>query len=114
VPPTGGIGSQAGKITAQVPAPRVPLKIISGTKSAEGTPDYLAALPHKTITVFNEHAKVNQTYTGVLLIDLLTPLGVAAKPHGKDFALYLVAEGETAIRLPTPWPRPTWICRTLR
>ncbi len=92
-PPMGGMGSQTGKITAQIPAPAGPLKITFGAKSAEWTPDSLAALPHKTITVYNEHAKVNQTYTGVSLIDLLTPLGVPAKPHGKDFVLYLVAEG---------------------
>ncbi len=74
-------------------APSGPLKITFGEKSAEWTPATLAALPHKSITVYNEHAKVNQTYSGVPLIDLLTPLGVTAKPHGKDFRLYIVAEG---------------------
>jgi hypothetical protein len=73
--------------------PAGPLKIVFADKSAEWTPATLAALPHKTITVFNEHAKVNQTYSGVLLIDLLTRLGVPDKPHGKDLRLYLVAEG---------------------
>jgi hypothetical protein len=90
-PPMGGMGSQAGKIAAQVPAPTGPLDITFGAKSGEWTPATLAALPHKTITLYNEHAKANQTYSGVLLIDLLTPLGVPAKPHGEDFALYLVA-----------------------
>jgi hypothetical protein len=70
-----------------------PLKIAFGDKSAEWTPATLAALPHKTITVYNEHAKANQTYSGVELIDLLKPLGVAEKPHGQEFRLYLVAEG---------------------
>jgi hypothetical protein len=70
-----------------------PLKVSFGDKSAEWTPATLAALPHKTITVFNEHAKANQTYSGVALIDLLKPLGVPDKPHGKDLRLYLVAEG---------------------
>ncbi len=70
-----------------------PLKITFGKNSAEWTPATLAALPHKTITVFNEHAKANQTYSGVALIDLLKPLGVPDKPHGKDLRLYLVAEG---------------------
>jgi len=73
--------------------PAGPLKITFEAKSAEWTPVTLAALPHKTITLYNEHAKVNQTYTGVSLIDLLTPLGAPAKPHGKEFKLYLVAEG---------------------
>ena len=70
-----------------------PLKIAFGDKSSEWTPATLAALPHKRITVYNEHAKTNQTYGGVELIDLLTPLGIPAKPHGKDFRFYLVAEG---------------------
>jgi hypothetical protein len=70
-----------------------PLRITFDNKSAEWTPATLAALPHKTITAFNEHTKANQTYTGVALIDLLKPLGVPDKPHGKDLRLYLIAEG---------------------
>jgi Oxidoreductase molybdopterin binding domain len=70
-----------------------PLKISFGKKSASWTPATLAALPHKTITVYNEHAKVNQTYSGVPLIELLKPLGVPEKPKGKEFRLYLEAEG---------------------
>jgi hypothetical protein len=73
--------------------PAGPLKVSFGDKSAEWTMATLAALPHKTITVFNEHAKANQTYSGVALIDLLKPLGVPDKPHGKDLRLYFVAEG---------------------
>jgi len=71
----------------------LPLKITFGQKLAEWTPASLAALPHTTFTVYNEHIKANQTYSGVMLIQLLTPLGVPDKPHGKEFKLYLVAEG---------------------
>jgi len=78
---------------AQAKVPAGPLKITFGKKSAEWTPATLAALPHKTVTVFNEHAKANQTYTGVALMDLLKPLGVPDKPHGNDLRLYLVADG---------------------
>lgn len=74
-------------------APAGPLKITFESKSAEWTATTLAALPHKTITLYNEHVKANQSYSGVPLIDLLTRLGVPDKPHGKDFKLYLVAEG---------------------
>jgi hypothetical protein len=74
-------------------APAGPLKIAFGAKSSEWTPATLAALPHTTITVFNEHAKANQTFSGVPLTDLLTQLGVPSKPRGKDFRLYIVAEG---------------------
>jgi hypothetical protein len=85
------MGNTHGMGKSAVPAG--PLKIVFGDKSAEWTPATLAALPHQTLTVYNSHAKANQTYTGVLLIDLLTPLGVPGKPHGKDLRLYLVAEG---------------------
>jgi hypothetical protein len=74
-------------------APSGPLRISFGDKSSEWTPAILAALPHKAITVFNAHVKANQTYSGVELIDLLKPLGVPEKPHGKDFRIYLIAEG---------------------
>ncbi len=79
------------EMTAQVAAG--PLRVTFDKKSAEWTPEKLAALPHTTITVFNEHSKASETYSGVPVIDLLTPLGISAKPHGKDFRLYLVAEG---------------------
>jgi hypothetical protein len=78
---------------AKSSAAAAPLKITFGDKSAEWTPATLAALPHQTLTVYNEHAKASQAYSGVPLIDLLTKLGVPDKPRGKDFRLYLVAEG---------------------
>jgi len=74
-------------------APSGPLKITLGKKQAEWAAATFAALPHTSITVYNEHVKTNQTYSGVPLIDLLTPLGVPAKPHRKEFRLYIVAEG---------------------
>jgi len=74
-------------------APLASLKIVVGEKSAEWTPAALAARPHTSFTVYNEHAKANQTYSGVPLIELLAPLGVPEKPHGKELKLCLVAEG---------------------
>jgi len=68
-------------------------KIAFGKKHAAWTAQSLAALPHVTVDVYNEPAKAKQTYSGVPLIALLTPLGVPDKPHGKDFRLYLIAEG---------------------
>ena len=87
--PMGGMTMEHSKPSGPVG----PLKISFGDKSAEWTPATLAALPHTTIKVYNEHAKASQTYSGVALIDLLTRLGVPDKPHGKEFQLYLVAEG---------------------
>lgn len=73
--------------------PAGPLRITFGDKTVEWTSPSLEALPHTTITVYNEHAKTDQTYSGVPLTDLLTPMGVPTKPRGKDFRLYIVAEG---------------------
>jgi hypothetical protein len=79
--------------------PAGPLKIAFGDKSAQWTPATLAALPHTTLTVYNVHIKANQTFSGVPLIELLAPLGVPAKPHGKEFQFYLVAEGSDGYKV---------------
>jgi hypothetical protein len=76
------------------PAPTAgPLKITFGDKSATWTPAQLAAMPQTSVTVYNEHTKATETYTGVPVIDLLTQVGVPATPRGKDLRLYLVAVG---------------------
>jgi hypothetical protein len=87
------MAEQTSGITAQVAAPAEALKITFGDKSETWTVATLASLPHVTVTVHNEHTKADETYSGVLLIALLTPLGVSDKPHGKDLRLYVVAEG---------------------
>jgi hypothetical protein len=87
------MGPQTSGMTAQVPAPPEPLKITFGDKSATWTVATLASLPHVTVTVYNEHSKANETYSGVPLIALLTPLGFSDKPRGKDLRNYVVAEG---------------------
>jgi hypothetical protein len=74
-------------------APAGPLRISFNDKQMEWTPAELAALPHKTVTVHNEHTKNDEMYSGVPLIDLLARVGVPAKPMGKDMILYLVAAG---------------------
>jgi hypothetical protein len=91
--PAAGAAPAQGAATNKPALLAGPLKITVGDKSAEWTPATLAPLPHKTVTLYNEHAKANQTYSGVELIELLNPLGIAEKPHGKDFRSYLVAEG---------------------
>jgi hypothetical protein len=83
---------QMGEMHKPAP-PAGPLKITFGDKSQEWTPAALAPLPHKTVTVHNEHTKADETYSGVQLIDLLAPLGVKDKPRGKDLRLYVVAVG---------------------
>jgi hypothetical protein len=70
-----------------------PLKISYGKKSAERTAPKLAQLPHETIQATNEHTQAQEIYSGVPLMALLVELGVPQKLKGKDFRLYLVAEG---------------------
>lgn len=98
--PQGGKGSEPeSRMAAHVLPPSGPVKVSYGDKSAEWTMEKLAALPQTTIKVYNEHVKKKQTYSGVPVIDLLTPLGVASKPHSKDFQLYLVAEGSDGYKV---------------
>jgi hypothetical protein len=55
----------------------------------------LQAMPQKTITVHNEHLKVDETYTGVALGDLLAKYGlpVDKTTHQKMLRSYIKAEG---------------------
>jgi hypothetical protein len=87
------MGDQTSRMSAQVAAPADVLKITFGDKSATWTVATLASLPHVTVTVHNEHTKADETYSGVPVIALLTPLGVNEHPRGKDLRLYVVAEG---------------------
>ncbi len=91
---SGPMGHTSGMGEMDKPAPPAgPLKITYSDKSATWTPTTLAALPHQTVTVYNEHTKAKETYSGVQVMELLTRIGVPAKPHGKDFRLYLVCVG---------------------
>jgi hypothetical protein len=86
--------SRTGDMHAHKPAPPAgPLVITFAGNSGTWTGAALAALPHTTISVYNEHTKANETYAGVPLIDLLVKLGVPDKPRGKQFQIYLVAAG---------------------
>ncbi len=69
------------------------LRVVYGDKTTDLTLAALAALPHVTVTVHNEHTKADETYSGVPVIALLTPLGVSDKPRGKQLRLYVVASG---------------------
>jgi hypothetical protein len=55
----------------------------------------LSTMPQKTLTVHNEHMKADETYTGVLLGDLLAKYGlpVDKTTHQKMLRSYVVAEG---------------------
>ncbi len=70
-------------------------------KTVSFSPEELAALPHKTVTVFNVHSKSNETYAGVVLSDLLDRVGVARgeKVKGKLFMTGVIAEGTDGYRV---------------
>jgi len=55
----------------------------------------LQAMPQKTVTVHNEHLKVDETYTGIALSDLLAKHGfpVDKTTHQKMLRSYIKAEG---------------------
>jgi hypothetical protein len=59
------------------------------------SPSELAALPHKTVAVFNAHTKAQEQYAGVPLADLLAKVGVPSGEdvRGKLFLLGIVASG---------------------
>lgn len=72
------------------------LRVAFGDKSTDWTAAKLTAMPQTTVTVLNQHTKASETYTGVPVIDLLTQVGISAKPHGQELRLYLVAVGSDA------------------
>jgi hypothetical protein len=91
----GGVVAQQMEHTARsVPSTRLTVKTYEG-KTLTFTPEELAALPHKTVTVFNAHSKTSESYSGVLLADLLGKAGVplGENVRGKLFMIGIVAEG---------------------
>ncbi len=75
------------------PFPPGTLRVSIDGQTKDWTVATLAALPHVSVTVYNEHTKANETYSGVPLIALLAPLGMSEHPRGKDLWRYVVAEG---------------------
>ena len=64
-------------------------------KATKFTVADLQAMPQTTVIVHNEHTKVDESYTGVLLGELLSKSGfpVDKTTHRKMLRSYLVAEG---------------------
>lgn len=77
-----------------VPSTQLTVRGLDG-KSITITPEELAAMPHKTVAVFNEHNKSNEKYSGVPLTELLAKVGVplGEKVRGRLFMTAVVAEG---------------------
>jgi hypothetical protein len=76
------------------PSTQLTIKTYEG-KTLTLSPSELAALPHKTVAVFNAHTKAQEQYAGVPLADLLAKVGVPSGEdvRGKLFLLGIVASG---------------------
>ncbi len=87
-------GSMDMQHTASTPSATLTVTGLDGKQMTYGVAD-LKAMPHKTVAVYNEHAKANESYSGVALTDLLAKAGAPTgeKLRGKGFLLYVVAEG---------------------
>ena len=80
--------------TAAAPSTALKVTGLDGKETTYSVAD-LKAMPHKTVAVYNEHAKTNESYSGVALTDLLAKAGAPTgeKLRGKGFLIYVVAEG---------------------
>ena len=80
--------------SAPSPSTHLTIKTYEG-KTLTLSPEELAALPHKSVSVFNAHSKTNETYSGVPLADLLSKVGVplGESVRGKLFLTGVVASG---------------------
>jgi hypothetical protein len=76
------------------PSTQLTIKTYEG-KTLTLSPRELAALPHKTVAVFNAHTKAQEQYAGVPLADLLAKVGVPTGEdvRGKLFLVGIVASG---------------------
>jgi hypothetical protein len=88
------VAAQQMEHSAPSPSTHLTIKTYEG-KTLTLSPEELAALPHKSVSVFNAHSKTNETYSGVPLGDLLSKVGVplGESVRGKLFLTGVVASG---------------------
>ncbi len=89
---------KAGAMEEHAHAPASPSTSLTLTVDGNATTLSVAelqAMPQKTVTVHNEHTKADETYSGVLLGDLLAKYGfpVDKTTQRKMLRSYVVAEG---------------------
>jgi len=96
-------GQAAGETMNHVHAAASTSLTVTGLdgKTATYSVDDLKAMTHKTLSVYNEHTKANESYEGVALTDLLAKAGAPTgeKLRGKLFLIYVVAEGTDHYRV---------------
>jgi hypothetical protein len=92
--PQLSLGQEMEHHRPSTPSTRLTLRGLDG-KTVNISPEELAALPHKTVSVFNSHTKSNEKYSGVVLSDLLVRVGAPQGENvkGKLFMIGVIAEG---------------------
>src|SRR5215469_3925968 len=77
-----------------VPSTQLKIQGLDG-KSITLSPEEFAALPHKTVSVFNGHTQANEKYSGVLIADLLAKVGapLGGNLRGNRLLTGIIAEG---------------------
>jgi hypothetical protein len=88
------VGEMAEHAHAAAP-PSLSLTITIDGKATKFSVGDLQAMPQTTVMVHNEHTKVDESYTGVLLGDLLAKSGfpLDKTTHRKMLRSYMIAEG---------------------
>jgi hypothetical protein len=91
----------AAAMLHKVIAPSTGLTLVVNGRSTAFTLAQLAALPHKTITVYNLHDQKNQSFSGVSLADLLAANGAPFDKTTQHNMLrsYILAEGADAYQV---------------
>jgi len=94
------LAQEMGHTHASVPSTQLVIHNLDG-KSTTLTPEDLAALSHKSVTVFNSHNKTNETYSGVVLSELLRKAGVpqGEEVRGRIFTVGVIARGTDQYRV---------------
>lgn len=88
------LAQEMGHTHSGVPSTQLVIRNLDG-KSITLNPEDLAGLPHKTVTVYNSHSKINEAYAGVALTELLRKAGVpqGEEVRGRLFAVAVIARG---------------------
>jgi len=91
------LAANSGPVVVVEEAEKADLRLIADPYHAPAglTLAQLKALPHITVTIHNSHTQTDETYSGVRLADILTPLGapLGKELHGIALASYVVASG---------------------
>ncbi|MDR3734458.1 MAG: hypothetical protein P4L10_02855, partial [Acidobacteriaceae bacterium] len=87
--------AKPGMMEKKAAVPSTSLTLVIAGKTVTLTLAQLAALPHKSVTVRNIHSKLDETYSGVALADLLAANGApfTKETQNKMLKSYIVATG---------------------